>query len=80
MQLRLGQAILTAAGLGSAPFGVAVPVGVCVGVLRLPVHLVSSGGGLTWSPAAGAGWVWGLGGGTPGWGVRRFVLCGAQGS
>ena len=61
------------------PLGVAVPVGVCVGILRLPVRLVSSGRGLVWRPAAVAGWVTGLGGGAAGWGVRRVVLCGAQG-
>ena len=60
--------------------GVAIPVGVCVGVLRLPVCLVSSGQGLAWRPAAVAGWVTGLGGGAAGWGVRRVVLCGGQGS
>ena len=68
------------AGLGSVSLGIAVPVGVCVGVLRLPVRFVSSGRGLAWRPAAVAGWVTGLGGGTAGWGVRRVVLCGAQGS
>ena len=66
-------------GLGAVPLGVAVPAGVCVGVLRLPVRLVS-GRGLAWRPAAVAGWVTGLGGGAAGWGVRRVVLCGAQGS
>ena len=44
------------------------------------VRLVSSGGGLVWRPAAVAGWTTGLGGGAAGWGVRRVVLCGAQGS
>ena len=62
------------------PLGVAVPVGVHVGVLRLPVRLVSSGRGLAWRPAAVAGWVTGLGGGAAGWGLRRVVLCSAQGS
>ena len=62
------------------PLGVAVPVCVRVGVLRLPVCLVSSGRGLAWRPAAVAGWVMGLGGGTAGWGDRRVELCGAQGS
>ena len=66
--------------LGSVSLGVAVPVGVCVGVLRLPVRFVSSLRGLAWRPAALAGWVTGLGGGAAGWGVRRVVLCGAQGS
>ena len=66
---------MTVAGLG-----VAVPVGVCVGVLRLPVCLVSSGRGLAWRPTAVAGWVTGLDGGAAGWEVRRIVLCGAQGS
>ena len=60
------------------PLGVAVPVGVCVGVLRLPVCLVSSWRGLAWRPAAVAGWVTELGGCAAGWGVRRVVLCGAQ--
>ena len=68
------------AGLGSLSLGVAVLVGVCVGVLRLPVCLVSSGRGLAWRPAAVAGWVTGLGGSAAGWGVRRVVLCGAQDS
>ena len=58
--------------------GGAVPVGVCVGVLRLLVCLVSRG--LVWRPAAVAGWATGLGGGAAGWGVRRVVLCGALGS
>ena len=52
----------------------------CVGVLRLPVRLVSSGRGLVWRPAAVAGWATGLGDGAAGWGVKRIVLCGAQGS
>ena len=71
---------MTVAGLGSVSLGVAVPVGVCVGVFRLLVPLVSSGRGLAWRPAAVVGWVTGLGGGAAGWGVRRVVLCGAQGS
>ena len=71
---------MTVAGLGSVSLGVAVPVGVCVGVFRLPVRLVSSRRGLTGRPAAVAGWVAGLGGGAAGWGVRRIVLCGAHGS
>ena len=74
---------MTVADLGSGSLGVAVPVGVCVGVLRLPVCLVSSGRGLVWRPAVVAGWAgWatGLGGGAAGWGVRRVVLCGAPGS
>ena len=71
---------MTVAGFGSVSLGVAVLVGVCVGVLRLPVRLVSSGRGLAWRPAAVAGWVTGLGGGAAGWGIRRVVLCGAQGS
>ena len=74
---------MTVAGLGSVSLGVAVPVGVCVGVLRLPVGLVSSGRGLVWRPAVVAGWAgWatGLGGGAAGRGVRRVVLCGALGS
>ena len=71
---------MAVAGLGSVPLGVAVPVGVCVGVLRLPVCFMSSGRGLAWRPAAVVGWVKGLGGGAAGWGVKRVVLCGAQGS
>ena len=60
--------------------GVVVPVVVCVGVLRRPVRLVTSGRGLAWRPVVVVGWVTGLGGGAAGWGVRRVVLCGAQGS
>ena len=71
---------MTVAGLGSVPLGVAVPVVVCVGVLRLPVCLVSFGPGLAWRPAAVVRWVTGLGGGAAGWGVWRVVLCGSQGS
>ena len=67
------------AGLGSVFLGVAVPVGVCVGVLRLPVRLESSRRGLVWRPAAVAGWATGLGGGAAGWGVRLVVLCGTLG-
>ena len=71
---------MTVAGLGSVPLGVAVPAGVCVGVIWLPVCWVSSRRGLAWRPAAVVGWVTGLGGGAAGWGVRRVVLCCAQGS
>ena len=71
---------MTVAGFGSVSLGVAVPVGVCAGVLRLPVRLVSSRRGLAWPPAAVACWVTGLPGGAAGWGVRRVVLCGAQDS
>ena len=71
---------MTVAGLGLVPSGVAVPVFVCVGVLRLPVGLVSSWRGLAWRSAAVVCWVAGLGGGAAGWGVRRLVLCGTQGS
>ena len=71
---------MTAAGLGSAPLGVGVPVGVRVRVHRLLVRLVSSGRGSALRPAAVAGWVAGLGGGAAGRGVRRVVLCGARGS
>ena len=71
---------MTVAGLGSVPLGVAVPVVVCLGVLRLPVRLVFFGLGLAWRPGAVVCWVTGLGGGAAGWGVRRVVLCGAQGS
>ena len=69
------------AGLGGFDCcGLAVPVGACIGVLRLPVHLVSSGWGVAWRFAADAGWVSGLNGGAAGWGVRRVVLLGGQGS
>ena len=71
---------MTSAGLGSVPLGVAVPVGMCIGALQLPVCLVSSGRGLAWRSAVVAGWVTGLGGGAAGWGVRRVVMYGAQGS
>ena len=71
---------MTVAGLGSVPLNVAVPVVGCVGVLQLPVHLVSSRRGLALRPAAVVCWVTGLGGGAAGWGVRHVVLCGAQGS
>ena len=67
-------------GLGLGVFWRSGPVGVCVGVLRLPVRLVSSERGLVWRPAAVAGWATGLGGGAACWGVGRVVLCGAQGS
>ena len=62
------------------PLGVVVPVVVCVGVLRRPVRLVTSGWGLAWRPVVVVCWVTGLGGGAAGRGVRRVVLCGAQGS
>ena len=71
---------MTVAGLGSVPLGVVVPVVVCVGVLRRPVRLVTSGRGLAWRPAVVVCWVTGLGGRAAGRGVRRVVLCGAQGS
>ena len=71
---------MTVAGLGSVSLGGAVPVGVCGGVLRLPVRVVSSRRGLVWRPAAGAARATGLGGGAAGWGVRRVVLRGALGS
>ena len=70
---------MTVAVLGSVSLGVAVPVGVCVGVLWLPVRLVSSRRGLVWRPGAPAAWATGFGGGAAGWGVRRVVLCGALG-
>ena len=57
-----------------------VPVVVCVGVLRRPVCLVTSGRGLAWRPVLVVCLVTGLGGGAAGRGVRRVVLCGAQGS
>ena len=46
---------------------------------RPSAHLVTSGRGLAWRPAAVVCWVLGLGGGAAGGGVRRVVLCGAQG-
>ena len=68
------------AGLGSVPLGVVVPVVVCVGVLRRPFRLVTSGRGPAWRPVVVVCWVTGLGGSAAGGGVRRVVLCGAQGS
>ena len=68
---------MTVAGLGSVSLRVAAPVGLCVGVLRLPVYLVSSGRGLVWRPAVVAGWAgWAkaLGGGAAGLKVRRVLL------
>ena len=70
----------TVAGLGSVPFGVVVPVVVCVGVLRRPVCLVTFGRGLAWRPVVVVCCVTGLDGGAAGLGVRRVVLCGGQGS
>ena len=70
----------TVAGLGSAPLGVVVLVVVCVGFLLRPVRLVTSGRGLAWRPVVVVCWVTGLDGGAAGRGVRRVVLCGAQGS
>ena len=70
----------TVAGLGSAPWGVVVLFVVCVGFLRRPVRLVTSGRGLAWRPVVVVCWVTGLDGGAAGPGVRRVVLCGAQGS
>ena len=70
----------TVSGLGSAPLGVVVLVVVCVGFLRGPVRLVTSGRGLAWRPVVVVCWVTGLDGGAAGRGVRRVALCGAQGS
>ena len=70
----------TVAGLGSAPLGVVVLVVVCVGFLRHPFRLVTAGRGLVWRPVVVVSWVTGLDGGAAGRGVRRVVLCGAQGS
>ena len=67
-------------GPGFGAFGPVVPVVVCVGVLRRSVRLVTSGWGLAWRPVVVVCWVTGLGGGAAGRGVRRVVLCGAQGS
>ena len=71
---------MTVAGLGSVPLGVVVPVVVCIGVLRRPVRLVTSGRGLAWRPVVVVCSVAGLGGGAAGRGVKRVVLCGAQGT
>ena len=68
------------AGLGSVPLGVVVPVVVCVGVLRRPVRLVTSGRGLAWRPVLVVCWVTGLRGDAACRGVSSVVLCGAQGS
>ena len=70
----------TVAGLGSASLDVVVLVVLCVGFLRRPVRLVTSGRGLAWRPVVVVCWVAGLDGGAAGRGVRRVVLCGAQGS
>ena len=56
----------TVAGLGSAPLGVVVLVVVCVGFLRRPVRLVTSGRGLPWRPVVVVCWVTGLDGGAAG--------------
>ena len=66
---------LRAAGLGLAPFGVPVPVGVRVGVHWLLVCFVHSRWGSAWYFGAIAGWVAGFGGGAAGQGVTRVVLC-----
>ena len=76
----LGLAVATVAGLGPVPLGVVVPVVLCVGVLRRPVRLLTSGQGLAWRPVVVVCWATGLGGGAAGRGVRSVVLCGAQGS
>ena len=47
---------------------------------RPSARLVISWRGLAWRPAAVACWVTGLGCGAAGGGIRRVVLCGAQGS
>ena len=70
----------TVSGPGLAPLGVVVLVVVCVGFLRRPVCLVTSGRGLAWGPVVVLCWITGLDGGAAGRGVRRVVLCGAQGS
>ena len=43
------------------PLGAVVPVVVCVGVLRRPVRLVTSGRGLAWHPVVVVCWVTGSG-------------------
>ena len=48
--------------------------------INFSVPLVTSGRGLAWRPVVVVCWVTGLGGGAAGRGVRRVVLCGAQGS
>ena len=72
--------VVPSAGLSSVPLGVVVPVVVCVRVLRRLVCLVTSGRGLAWRPVVVVCWVTGLGSGAARRGVRRVVLCGAQGS
>ena len=62
------------------PLGVVVSVVVCVGLLWRAGRLVTSERGLAWRPVVVVCWVTGLGGGAAGRGVRRVVLCGAQGS
>ena len=62
------------------PLGVVVLVVVCVGFLRRPVRLVTSRRGLVLRPVVVVSWVTGLDGSAAGRGVRRVVLCGAQGS
>ena len=69
-----------ALGLGSAPLGIAVPVGVRVGARRLPARWVSSGRDSALRSAAVAGWVAWLAAGAAGRGDKRVVLCGARGS
>ena len=62
------------------PLGVVVPVVVSVGVFQRPVRLVTSRQALASRPVVVACSKTGLGGGAAGQGVRRVVLCGAQGS
>ena len=66
-------------GPGSAPLGVVVLVVMCVGFLRRPVCLVTSGRGLASRPVVLVCSVTGLDGGAAGRGVGRVLLCGAQG-
>ena len=49
----------TVAGLGLASLRVVVLVVVCVGFLRRPVRLVTSGRGLAWRPVEVVCWVMG---------------------
>ena len=69
----------TVSGPGSAPLGVVVLVVVCVGFLRRPVCLVTSGRGLAWRPVVVLCWITGLDGGAAGRGVRRAGLLGCCG-
>ena len=63
---------------GSGPgFG---PLGRSGARCRVRWPALTSGRGLVWRPVVVVCWVTGLDGGANGRGVRRLVLCGAQGS